>query len=218
MADGNGLATVLQVLGARGAVDGDGGEQGDMFEADAPLPLEPKGKSGPKGGRPAGARNRSTEEWCRYMLSQYRSPLVVLAELYSRPVADLVDELQALANKHAREERHERTDGSVVIVKHAARIDPMEVLRAQMAAAQALAPYLHKQQPKAIEVEQRQPGLVVIGDLGGAEDVSDDLALPLPKSEENQGGDVGARSQSDAQLQPQNDKASDDSGLAFRDD
>lgn len=213
MADTNGLATVLQLLGARGEVSGDGAAQGEMFDAaDAPMPLEPKGQSGPKGGRPAGARNRSTEEWARFMLAQYRSPLVVLAELYSRPTAELVDQLQAMADKH--KSWRETKDGGYF---ERVAVSPVDVLRMQRDAAVALAPYLHQQQPKAITVESRQPGIIVLGELHGAEDVSDDIALPLPKTEQNQGGEIGARSQSDAQLQPQNGKASDASGLTFDD-
>lgn len=212
MADSNGLATVLELLGARGEVAGDGGAQSELFDAaDAPMPLEPaKGKSGPKGGRPAGARNRSTEEWARFMLAQYRSPLVVLAELYSRPTGELVDQLQAMADKH--KSWRETKDGGYY---ERVAVSPVDVLRMQRDAAVALAPYLHQQQPKAITVENRPHGIVVLGHLDGAEDVSDELALPLPKTEENQGGEIGARPQSEAQLQPENGKASDASGLTF---
>ena len=70
-----------------------------MFEAqDAALPLPAtKGRSGPQGGRPLGARNKSTDEWTRWLLSRYSSPLTALAELYSRPLEDLVEQLQAIA-------------------------------------------------------------------------------------------------------------------------
>lgn len=217
--EANGLATVLQLLGARGAVEGDGGSQSEMFENEAaPLPLATKATSGPQGGRPAGARNRSTEEWCRYLLGRYRSPLTGLAELYSRPLGDLVDELQAIADRHAVEERTERVDGTVITVRHAARVNPLEVLRLQVHAKTALAPYLHKQQPKALEIDARPRGVVLIGELAGVEDGSDELALPLPKDEGNQGGDVGARSQSDDKPGSDAGIASARNGLEYRDD
>lgn len=207
--EANGLATVLQLLGTRGEVVGDGAPQAEMFENDAaPLPLPAKGVSGPKGGRPAGARNKSTEEWCRYLLSQHRSPLTVLAGIYSRPLAELVDELQAMADKHAREEKRVHEDGTAGIVRHALHVSPLEVLRMQMQAAQAVAPYLHKQQPKALEIDARPRGVVVIGDIEGAEDVSDELALPLPKIQQNQGVEIGARDQSDDAAREVDEKAS----------
>lgn len=196
MADGgaNGLATALRALGAAGiAVGGGEAGQSDMFEADdAALPLPAaRGVSGAKGGRPLGARNRSTEEWCRFLLSQYRSPLTALAELYSRPIEDLVAHLQAIADK----DPIVRVDGEGLVARMAVRINPLDVLRLQRDAAVALAPYLHKQQPKAIEIDNRPRGIVVLGDVldvdmdGG--DGSGDLALPLPPIVENQG--VAAR-------------------------
>ncbi len=68
-------------------------------------------------------------------------------------------------------------------------INPLEVLKLQRDAAVALAPYVHKKQPVAVDLNQVQPGIVVLGNLemshtGGA---SDDLAIPLAPIEENQG-------------------------------
>ena len=62
------------------------------------------------------SRNRRTQEWVEFILSQYRSPLVVLAETYSRSVEDLARELGC---------------------------DKLEAFERQQAAAVALAPYLH---------------------------------------------------------------------------
>lgn len=83
---------------------------------------EPNGS--PKGaGRPRGARNRSTEEWRRYLLSQGRSPALVLMDLIQRDPADLARELGCK------------------------RIEAMDrILRA----AEALMPYLHQKQPTAV--------------------------------------------------------------------
>lgn len=211
--DTGGLATVLELLGARGEVAGDAGQQGDMFgEPAAALPLAQKGKSGPQGGRPPGARNRSTEEWARFLLSRYQSPLVVLAELYSRPTGELVDELQAMADKHGREVWHAHGGGK----QEKVLISPLDVLRLQRDAAVALAPYVHKQQPKALEVDARPRGVVVLGDLDAAEDVSDEIALPLRKVEQNQRGEVGASPQSDEPRNRLEENASADRLLAYR--
>lgn len=182
---GSGVAAALALLGARGEVGGDGetaaGDLFGEFEAqDAPQPLASKPRAGP--GRPPGARNRSTEEWARYVLSRHRSPLTILAEIYSRPLAELVDELQQMADKHAVVKVG--TDGCFTV--QAARINPLDVLKLQRDAAAGLAPYLHKQQPKALEIESRPAGLMILGDIEAADQVDDDLALPLPAQENQQ--------------------------------
>jgi hypothetical protein len=133
--------------------------QAELFEAEAPMPLPTRSAaSGPKGGRPAGARNKRTQEWVSYILGQYRSPLVVLAETYSRPVAELAAELGC---------------------------DKLEAFKAQQAAAAALAPYLHQRQPMAVEVAATTRGLLLIGDLG-SDGLADALSLPLAETIENQ--------------------------------
>lgn len=181
--DAGGLRTVLGLLGARGAAPA-GEDTADLFANDAaPLPLPSKGASGPRGGRPLGARNKSTDEWARFLLSRYQSPLTVLAELYSRPLAELVDELQAMADKHAVVTARE-TGISISV----ARVDPLAVLKVQKEAAVALAEYLHKKQPKAIEVKEGQRGMVLLGDIPDAEVADpDDVAIPMLPVEQKQG-------------------------------
>lgn len=197
--DTGGLTTALQLLGAAGhAVPGAEAVQDDLFEAEAPLPLPPAAvpeRTG-KAGRPAGARNKSTEEWVRYFLSRYRSPMTALAEIYSRPTDELVAHLQAIADKHSVVKAGEG-EGITVGVS---RIHPLEVAKMQIAAASALLPYVHKKQPMAIEVDQRPRGMIVM-DLG-AHDVigsgSDDLGLGLVDSEEKQRLSEATPAQSDA--------------------
>lgn len=75
-------------------------------------------------GRPKGARNRSTEEWRRYFLSKHKSPLMVLGELYNKPLEELKDELKC---------------------------ERLEAFKLQLSAAQAVLPYVHQKQPLAIE-------------------------------------------------------------------
>lgn len=77
-------------------------------------------------GRPPGAKNKRTEEWTEYLLTQYQSPLITLAETYSRPVEDLATELGC-----KRE----------------------EAFKLQLSAAKELARYVHQAQPQAIQVE-----------------------------------------------------------------
>jgi len=169
---------VLRLLGAAGHAEGEAG-QDDLFGGEAaPMPVEAaKGQSGPKGGRPAGARNRSTDEWVRLFLSRHRAPMEVLGAIYSRPWQDLYTELQAEADKHRR--WRETTAGGYWEV---IAINPLDVLKLQSAAAQALLPYVHKQQARAVEVTESRRGLVILGDaLGEADDaVTDDGGLNLP--------------------------------------
>ena len=185
--DTGGLTTALQLLGAAGHVDDDGGEQDDLFEAPAalPLPAAPSPEAG-KAGRPKGARNKSTDDWVRYFLGRYRSPLTALGELYSRPLGELVDQLQEMADRHSTVKAGEAQGCSVT----APRISPLEVLKLQRDAAVALLPYIHKRQPLEVAMDVRQRGLVVLGDLGAlaAGDGGDDdgLALPLAPTVQNQ--------------------------------
>lgn len=97
----------------------------------ATLPTDPRARqqalraprSGP--GRPAGAKNKSTAAWRDYLLARYPSPLVALAEAYTRPARDLADELGC---------------------------KPVEAFAVQMRAAAELAPYLHGKMPVEVQV------------------------------------------------------------------
>ncbi len=184
MADANsGVVTALRLLGAAGRAD-DVSVQNDLFEADAPMPVaEPKGKSGPQGGRPKGAINRSTQEWISLFLARHRAPLDVLGALYSRPWQELYEELQAEADKHSRT----RVLAGGGEVEEKILINPLDVLKFQSAAAQALLPYVHKQQPKALEIETSRRGVVLLGDLVAEGETADDSeGLPLPPLVQNQ--------------------------------
>lgn len=78
-------------------------------------------------GRPPGSRNKRTEEWCDFILSRYRSPLLFLAEAYSRPVEVLAAELGC---------------------------SNLDAFKAQKSAAEALAPFMHQKQPVAVEISE----------------------------------------------------------------
>jgi hypothetical protein len=79
-----------------------------------------------RGGRPKGARNKRTEAWLEFLDARYRSPLVVLAEAWSRPVDVLQAELGCTR---------------------------LEAYALQQQAAIASAPYWHAKQPLALQVE-----------------------------------------------------------------
>lgn len=175
----HGIAAALATLDL-GAPPADAGDQVDMFEADeqsAPMPVASRAVSGPKGGRPKGARNRKTAEWVDYLLSRYRSPLVALLELTARTPADLAREI-GLYMYHEGKPVYD-ANGEPVLATG-------EAFKAQVAAMMAALPYLHQKQPMAVTVDQPARGVLVIGDLR-VEGSAQGLQLPLPPSEENQG-------------------------------
>lgn len=79
----------------------------------------------PRGaGRPAGARNRSTQEWRRFLLSRHASPLQAMMQAYSMPTDELA-RLLSCTKENA--------------------------FKLQMQCAKECAPYLHQKQPLAID-------------------------------------------------------------------
>lgn len=94
------------------------------------LPLSPArndaGQAVNRHGRPVGSRAKRTEAWVDFLLSRYRSPLVGMAELYSRPVAELAKELACSTH---------------------------EAMQLQLNAMRDLAPYLHQRLPQALQVQ-----------------------------------------------------------------
>lgn len=101
------------------------------------LPLEGAGigaaeGAAPRGpGRPPGARNKSTDEWRKYLLSQYRSPLEALGQTYCIPIEELARRL-GLISKPTFDQA-------------------LELLKLQIMAAKELAPYVHQKMPLAID-------------------------------------------------------------------
>lgn len=76
-------------------------------------------------GRPVGSRNRRTEDWQRLVLSTHRSPLLVLADVYSMPVEELAKRLKC---------------------------DLLDAAKLQITAARELAPYVHQRLPQAVDL------------------------------------------------------------------
>ncbi len=150
---GNGLSTAVAAVQA---VAGEQSPGADAEQLALPvLPLAesvpatspgadqgaPNNDASPRGpGRPPGSKNKRTEEWVEYLLSRYRSPLVVLAEVYSRSVDDLAKEL---------------------------RCDRLEAFDRMLAAAKTLAPYLHQAQPQAVRIDGKGMLQLVINPYGG---------------------------------------------------
>jgi len=187
----------VELLGGFGDLGlGNEGEQTSFLDADdAPMPMpEAKGTSGPKGGRPKGARNRSTEEWRSFVLSKYRSPLVFLAEMWSRTPAQLAAELGLYKFHEGKLVTAPIIDAEGRVMRdeegHELRQPVLatgEAAAMQQAAAIAALPYLHQKQPLAIETKSETRGLLLLGayDTGG-DQAAGDGAVPFAPIVENQ--------------------------------
>ena len=176
MAGNNGLATAVELAGgSRGLPEAD---QLDLLQDSvAPLPFKRVGKSGPKGGRPLGIPNKSTQHWRDFILARYTSPLIFLAECYSRTPRQLAQELE-LYKWHEGKPVYD-ADGNHVL-------DTGAAATLQTQAAQALAPYVHSKQPISLEVKEKRLGMLVIGDLGRTDAGDGAHRLPVVDSEEIQ--------------------------------
>lgn len=197
----NGLLTALASLGVAGRVEASEAEQAEMFAADDAMPsMLPKAaesatRSGPRGGRPAGARNKSTEAWRELFLSKYRHPLMVLGELTARTPAELARDLGLYKFHEGRMVLAPILDENGVIARDAngeERWQPVlatgEAAKMQQDAATSLLPYLGQKLPMAIEVTAPQRALVLLGDLS-VDGAQGDLAVPFApeiETEQNQ--------------------------------
>lgn len=144
-------------------------------------------------GRPAGSRNKSTQEWTRFILSRYPSPLMFLAEMYSRPLPELAAELLEYSGASAPGVMTKPTYAQVV-----------ELLKIQLGAAKELAPYLHGKQP--LEIQAGDKGMINLfigdtfqGQVGAAEATNFDLNIMEIENELNQGLSADEKQEFDAQ-------------------
>ena len=197
MADG--LKTALALLGPAASsqadaqqldllgLDDDAADEGTDF----PLVASTVRRPGPKGGRPAGRRNRSTDAWVKYIQSRYPSPLVALAETWSRPVAELAEALELYRLG---------SDGKPILGEDGKpQANLAEAFKLQKSAMEAALPYLHSKMPQAVQVQGKTRGLLVIGELGEAAGADDGLTLNVLEyhdvsdehGEQSDGGKVG---------------------------
>lgn len=181
----NGIATAVALAGGGEIPAADGGDGADLFGDVVAPAVEAPARSGPQGGRPVGARNRSTEQWRRYLLSKYPHPLETLLALTARKPVDLAREL-GLYKFH---------EGKLVTAFDARTGEELPVLDTGAAtkvlvdAATAALPYIAQKQPISVEAVGKVAGMIVIGDLAGIQDGGDGtltLDLVPNDSEQNQ--------------------------------
>jgi len=85
-------------------------------------------------GRPKGSRNRRSEELIRYVLARHAHPMMVLAQVYSRPVEALAAEVGCT---------------------------PAEALAMQVRAASEALPYFESKKPVSLQLDARVIQLVM---------------------------------------------------------
>lgn len=145
-----------------------------------PLPLrqvaadEPDAEPGAAArgaGRPKGSKNKSTQEWREYLLARYASPLVALAETYSRSplliAAEMGYDTDGIGeNRNGRRDRRASGFAKYEGLEKRRRLDDrrqrpfkrrvshemlLEIFKIQLQCAKELAPYVHQKQPMAID-------------------------------------------------------------------
>ena len=130
----------------------------DDFGDDLPGSIAPIVKSGPQGGRPKGARNKSTEQLREYIARQYKHPLIVLAEMWSRTPKELAEEMGLYELKVVSY----GDGGGSHVEKYLAT---GEAARLQQQAMIAALPYLAQKMPIAIEQKIKQMGVLLLGNF-----------------------------------------------------
>ncbi|MBE2191878.1 MAG: hypothetical protein IAE63_06835 [Alphaproteobacteria bacterium] len=130
------------------------GEQAALFPVKMQDDDAPDRSSVKKAGRPAGSKNRSTEQWRDFLFARYRSPLIGLAEIASLSVLELAKMLRfEVEGEFGRKAKPEEL---------------LELTKVQIACRDKLAPYLHSKMPLAI---QNDGGALInlnIGTMGAA--------------------------------------------------
>lgn len=201
----HGFAAALATLDVGGGVPALVGDlQDDMFEPETARALPPARRVGAKGGRPAGAANRSTREFRDWALRVYGSPTLALLEIGARTPRELAEQLHlttvvdhlAPGQEALTTIRRDVGEGDNATTKTSYLVWDLErafgMQRAAWAAAQ---PYVDQKQPMAVEVSDSKRGLLVI-DMAVAGAISD--AQPLfDVSEENQSLSASQSGQSD---------------------
>lgn len=167
----SGLASALAQLGAAVGQEPGNGDQLEIFEPDMPTLTGAKPRSGPKGGRPPGATNKTQKEWVAYLMQRYRSPMVTLLELTTMTPKDLAEQLGLYV----------WSEGELVIDPRTSKpvLATGEAFKRQIEAAVALLPYVHQKMPLEIQQTGDKRGLLVIGDLNVTLNASGDEGLNL---------------------------------------
>ena len=184
---GDGLGKALSLLGDQASPSAEAEQLAliadDEPDADLPLVASTPGRSGAKGGRPKGRMNRSTEQWVSVIQSRYRSPLIGLAEIWSRPVAELARELELY--------RYGSDGRPLLGADGKPLLNLVEAFKLQQSAMVNALPYLHSRMPQALQVEGAKSAGVIVFTLGdGAPQPDESATLNLQDYQEVSGDGV----------------------------
>ena len=131
--------------GVKAAIEAAGGAgeapraQEDLFPAAPAAPVAAAGELQRGPGRPAGARNKRTLEWQRWFEQTGKMPLEFLAETFRADTMQLAAKLGC---------------------------EPLEALKVQRAAAEAVLPYVEQKLPLAVEdVSEGKRPIIMVGRL-----------------------------------------------------
>lgn len=136
--DGEAEAEALDVPGLFDDFD-----QVETGRLDAPSPLSQALPKATLRGRRPGSRNRRTEATVRWLMSQHRHPLSVMAEAYSMPTVDLAKAI-GLSEEYDKDTGKSLGYGSGVL---------LELFKLQMRMAEAVTPYVAQKLPQAVQLE-----------------------------------------------------------------
>lgn len=131
-----GVKAAIEVVGGAGEAPR---TQEDLFPAAPSAHAAPEGERPRRPGRPAGARNKRTLEWQRWFEQTGKMPLEFLAETFRADTLQLAAKLGC---------------------------EPLEALKVQRAAAEAVLPYVEQKLPLAVEdVSEGKRPIIVVGRL-----------------------------------------------------
>lgn len=114
-----------------------------------------------RGGRPPGARNRSTAEVKRFIQAAGADPVVAASRIVRAGPAAVFDAAQAMKRTVQR-----NVDGELREIEEAG-IDPAKAWDIWLKCVDFLGPYVHSKQP--IDVKVEQPGLAIQINVGSPE-------------------------------------------------
>lgn len=144
-----GLARQRSEVGGAGARAA-GGDNPHLPGMAPPAGERVLGRSGPKGGRPVGATSTTAAMVAKAYIELHGDPLDRMMRIATADLADLARELQRVATE----------TGLKVVSKNQSVLD---VLKVQLAATDAVLPYVRQKLPLAIEVERRTRDVLIVG-------------------------------------------------------
>lgn len=173
--------------------------QADMFEPVSPEEmLEARAALGPsagniavlahardrKRGRPAGSRNKRSDDFAAYILSFGQDPAITLMQIQSTPPEVLME-----ASRRVKS-RHRRASGIQIDVTQTMTYGEAQALRVRC--AEGLIQYIHSKQPVAVDMKfSGVADLFIAGVTHSQDEIDTILEGEFAEFEEARGADQG---------------------------